>query len=94
MKNIPFQPKDPRIAYIVWGNTTMTFDKDKSYIIGVKEYAGKSETKSVRFDQSFGFNFLNGAVSGFVPTEFKIKEIDCFGAAYYGGVWKGVRLYK
>ncbi len=85
------QPKDPRLAYIVWGNTTQTFDKDKSYIYGVQEY-GKRESKSVRFDQSFGFSFINGAVGGFVPTEFKIKEIDCFGAAYYNGQWRGIRF--
>jgi len=85
------QPKDPRVSYLVWGNSTVTYNEDKSYIMGVKEYS-KRESKSIRFDQSFGFNFNNGSVSGFTPTEFKIKDLDVFGAAYYNGQWKGVRF--
>ncbi len=79
------------MAYLVWGNTTQSFDKDKSYIMGVQEY-GRQSGKSVRFDRSFGFNINNGKVSGFTPTEFKIKSIDAFGAAYYDGQWRGVRF--
>lgn len=89
------EPKDPRVAYFVWGNTTLTYNKEKPFIIGVKEY-GKSKKEVVRFDQSFGisFNLLNGKASakGFLPTVFNIKDIDAFGAAKYNGVWKGVRF--
>ena len=87
------QPKDPRMSYLVWGSTTTTFNEDKSYIYGVQEY-GRRSSKTVRFDQSFGFNLNNKSIGGFVPTEFKIKDIDAFGAAYYNNQWRGVRFVK
>jgi len=87
------QPKDPRMSYFVWGSGTVTFDKDKNYIIGVKEYTNRS-SKTIRFDQSFGIMINNGSVGGFVPTEFKIKDLDMFGACYYNKQWKGVRFVK
>lgn len=89
------QPKDPRVAYFVWGNTTLTYNKEKPFIMGVKEY-GKTSSEVVRFDQSFGFslNFLNGkaGLKGFLPTEFNIKDLDAFGVAKYNGTWKGIRF--
>ena len=87
------QPKDPRIAYMVWGESDMTFDKSKPYIMGVMEYNSVS-SKTIRFDQSFGFSFNNGKVKGFLPSEFKIENIDAFGAALYRGQWRGVRFVK
>lgn len=87
------QPKDPRISYFVWGNTSYTFNKEKPYIMGVKEYSNRS-SKTVRFDRSFGFTLNNFAVTGFLPSEFDIKDIDAFGAAYYNGSWRGVRFIK
>jgi hypothetical protein len=87
------RPTDPRIAYYVWGENNINYNSEKPYIIGVKEY-GRGSHKTVRFDQSCGFNLNNFAVTGFLPSEFKIKEIDAFGAAYYNNRWKGVRFYK
>lgn len=87
------QPKDPRVSYLVWGNTSYTFNEEKPYIMGVKEY-GRSSSKTVRFDRSFGFSINNLSVSGFLPSEFDIHDIDVFGAAYYNGKWKGVRFTK
>lgn len=87
------QPKDPRISYLVWGNTSYTFNQEKPYIMGVKEY-GRRSSKTVRFDSSFGFTINNFSVSGFLPSEFDIHDIDAFGAAYYNGRWKGVRFTK
>lgn len=87
------QPKDPRISYLVWGNTSYTFNQEKPYIMGVKEY-GRRSSKTVRFDRSFGFTLNNFSVTGFLPTEFDIHDIDAFGAAYYNGRWKGIRLIK
>lgn len=87
------QPKDPRISYLVWGNSTTTYNKEKPYIMGVKEY-GRGSSKTVRFDRSFGFSINNFSVSGFLPTEFDIDDIDAFGAAYYEGSWRGVRFVK
>lgn len=87
------KPKDPKISYVFWGNSTNTFNKDKSYLMGVQEY-GRRESKIIRFDVSFGIKINNGNVGGFVPSEFKIKEMDMFGAAYYGGTWKGIRFIK
>lgn len=87
------QPKDPRMSYFVWGSANHTYNKDKSYIIGVQEYTNIS-SKTVRFDRSFGINISNGGVRGFVPSEFKIKDLDMFGACYYDKQWKGVRFVK
>lgn len=61
--------------------------------MGVQEY-GRRESKIIRFDVSFGIKINNGNVGDFVPSEFKIKEMDMFGAAYYGGTWKGIRFIK
>lgn len=85
------QPKDPRIAYMVWGEGDIAFTKAKPYIMGVMEYNSTS-SKTVRFDRSFGFSFNNGSVKGFLPSEFKIENIDAFGAALYRGQWRGVRF--
>lgn len=82
-------PEDPRIAYILWGNTNVTM---KSYLQGVKEYIN-IESKTIRFDQSFGFSYYNGYVTGYLPTEFKINAIDMFGAVYDSNKWKGIRFY-
>lgn len=87
------QPKDPRVTYFVWGNTSYTYDREKPYIMGVKEYSNRS-SKTVRFDRSFGFTLNNFAVTGFLPSEFDISDIDAFGAAYYSGSWRGVRFTK
>lgn len=61
--------------------------------MGVKEYENQ-ESKTIRFDRSFGFNFNNGIVSGFTPTEFIIKDLDMFAACYFNGTWKGIRFTK
>lgn len=84
-------PKDPRIAYYIWGNSEYTFDKARPYIMGVKEY-GSQKSKTVRFSQSFGLNYTGGLITPFLPDKFSIKNIDCFGAVKYNGNWKGVRF--
>lgn len=84
-------PKDPRVAYMVWGESEYSFDKSKPYLMGVQEY-NATDGKTVRFDQSFGFSYVGGGIKGFLPTEFKISEIDAFGAAYYKGQWRGLRI--
>lgn len=85
---------DPMMAYLVWGNTNIEFNKEHPYITGVKEYTN-CKSRSVIFDRSFGFSFSNvGGVSGFLPSEFDIKKLDVFGAAYYDRQWRGVRFYK
>ena len=82
-------PEDPRIAYMLWGNTDVEM---KSYLQGVKEYTNV-ESKTIRFDQSFGFSYYNGFVTSFLPTQFKIKAVDMFGAVYDSNTWKGIRFY-
>ena len=65
------------MAYLVWGNTNIEFNKEHPYITGVKEYTN-CESKSVIFDRSFGFSLSNvGGVSGFLPSEFDIKNWMC-----------------
>ena len=86
-------PEDPMMAYLVYGKSCEVFEKERPFITGVKEYTNR-ESKSVIFDRSFGFSFYNGCVSGFLPSEFDIKKIDVFGAAFYEGEWRGVRFYK
>lgn len=84
-------PKDPRIAYYVWGKDEFTFDKSRPYIMGVCEY-GPQKDKTVRFNQSFGINFIGGLITPFLPDQFSIENIDCFGAVKYNGQWKGIRF--
>ena len=86
-------PKDPIMFNVVWGVSSIKYNKERPLIMGVQEY-GSGSSKTVRFNRSFGFSINNGAVSGFTPTEFDIKKIDAFGAAYYDNQWKGVRFYK
>jgi hypothetical protein len=81
---------DPRIAYIEWGSADIPI---KSYLRGVQEY-NDLESKTIRFNQSGGFYFCNGVVTGYLPSTFAIKDIDVFAAAKYNGNWKGVRYYK
>ena len=81
---------DPRIAYLEWGSANIPI---KTFVRGVQEYSD-IESKTIRFNQSGGFYFFNGAVSGYLPSTIAIKDIDVFAAANVGGVWKGVRFYK
>ena len=39
---------DPMMAYLVWGNTNIEFNKEHPYITGVKEYTN-CKSKSVIF---------------------------------------------
>lgn len=84
------KPDDPRIAYIEWGSASIPI---KSFVRGVQEYSD-IESKTIRFNQSGGFYFLNGAVTGYLPSTFAIKDIDVFASVNFNGVWKGVRFYK
>lgn len=81
---------DPRIAYIEWGSASVPI---KTYLRGVQEYSDL-ESKTIRFNQSGGFYFLNGAIKGYLPSTFAIKDIDVFAAMKYNGAWKGIRFYK
>lgn len=94
--NLQIQPKDPAMSYFAWGNTSTTFSKDRSFIRGVKEY-GRQGSKTIRFAQAVGLTYLSGinnGTIGFIPNEFEIEDIDCFGAAYNEGEWRGVRFTK
>ena len=85
--------KDPRMAYLVWGKTVKKYEKDKSFITGVKEYSNIA-SKTVRFDFSIGFYWNNG-LNFPIPMQissFNIESVDAFGAVYYNGSWKGVRF--
>lgn len=86
-------PTDPKLEYLVWGNSATEFNKEHPYITGVREYS-TCKSKSVIFDRAFGFSILKGGVSGFLPSDFDIKKLDVFGAAYYDKQWRGVRFYK
>lgn len=84
------KPEDPRIAYIVWGTNEESFTEAKPFITGVKRY-GSMSTKVVRFNQSFGFNYM-GIVKPFLPSEFNIEYFDGFGSIKYNGKWLGIRF--
>ena len=84
-------PEDPRIAYLVWGNSDLEFNKSKPYISGVVKY-GECRAKTVRFNRSFGVNINNFIVTPFIPTDFKIEYFDGFGAVKYQGRWLGIRM--
>ena len=84
-------PTEPKMAYLVWGNSSTEFNKEHPYITGVREYSN-CKSKSVILDRSFGLNITNIGISGFLPSEFDIKKLDVFGAAYYDKQWKGIRF--
>lgn len=86
------QPKDPMVAYLIWGTSTYKFDKERPYITGVKEYTS-IKSKSVIFDRSFGVAFYGVVPVPYTPSDFNIENIDAFGAAYYNGQWLGVRFF-
>ncbi len=88
--NKQIKSDDPRIAYLEWGSASIPI---KTFVRGVQEYSNL-DSKTIRFNQSGGFYFLNGAVTGYLPSTFAIKDIDVFAAAYVDGAWKGVRFYK
>lgn len=86
------KPKDPRLAYLVFGKSDVQYSKEKPYIMGVCEYENVS-SKTVRFDVSFGFAYNSGSGLGpMLISTFHIENIDAFGAIYYNGKWKGVRF--
>lgn len=86
------KPTDPMVAYLIWGTTEFKFNKERPYIMGVKEYTSR-KSKSVIFDRSFGISFIGKMPAPFTPSNFDINSIDAFGAAYYNNQWRGVRFY-
>ena len=86
------KPTDPMLAYLIWGTSSTQFNKEHPYIMGVKEYSSR-KSKSVIFDRSFGVAFFGTIPVPYTPSDFDIKSIDAFGAAYYDNKWLGVRFY-
>lgn len=86
------KPTDPMVAYLYWGSSEFTFNKERPFITGIKEYSHK-KSKSVIFDRSFGVSFIGVVPVPYTPSDFDIKSIDAFGAAYYDNKWLGVRFY-
>lgn len=86
------KPTDPMVAYLYWGSTEFTFNKERPFITGVKEYPNK-KSKSIIFDRSFGVSFIGYAPIPYTPSDFDIKSIDAFGAVCYDNKWLGVRFY-
>lgn len=86
------KPTDPIVAYLIWGVSSIKFDKEHPYITGVKEYKSL-KSKSVIFDRSFGVSFYSFVPVPYTPSDFDIKNIDAFGGAYYDNKWLGIRFY-
>ncbi len=86
------KPTDPMIAYLYWCPSQFTFNEEHPYITGVVEYDNK-KSKSVIFDRSFGIAFYGTVPVPYTPSDFKINNIDAFGAAYYNNKWLGIRFY-
>jgi hypothetical protein len=87
--------KSPMAMYVRWGTAKQTFVRH--YITGVEE-SGSGYSKVIRFNRSGGFSIglINGkfSVNKYKPMSFNLKDIDVFGAAYFEGHWRGVRMYK
>jgi hypothetical protein len=87
--------KSPMAMYVRWGTAKQTFVR--SYITGVEEF-GSGDSKVIRFNRSGGFSvgMTNGnfSLNRYKPMSFNLKDIDVFGAAYFEGHWRGVRMYK
>lgn len=86
------KPTDPMVAYLYWSPSQFTFDKEHPYITGVVEYDNK-KSKSVIFDRSFGVAFYGSVPVPYTPSDFDIRNIDAFGAAYFNNKWLGIRFY-
>ena len=86
------KPTDPMVAYLYWGSSESTFDKERPFITGTQEYSNK-KSKSVIFDRSFGVSFKEFVPVPYTPSDFTIKSIDAFGAARHGNKWLGIRFY-
>jgi hypothetical protein len=84
------EAKAPRSLYVM-----QDMKHTKLFFNGVKDFP-KGSGHTVRFDRSFGFtlNILNPSISSYLPSTFDIEHVDMFGAAYYGGQWRGVRFYS
>ncbi len=59
---------------------------------GVKEYTNIS-SRDILFGRSFGCR-IGGGTPWYTPNKFELVEATVFGAAYYNGTWKGVRIIK
>lgn len=86
------QPKDPMLAYLVWGSSSTQFTMEHPYITGVMEYDDIS-SKSVIFNRSFGAHFYGYVPGPYTPTEFNIERIDAFGSVRIEGKWYGIRFF-
>lgn len=94
-KSIPITETDPKMALTVWGKSISKFTREKPIISGVETY-NANPTKTVRFDLSYGIS-LSFGTGGFgmkpmAVSQFKIDEVDAFGAVKYNGKYKGVRF--
>ena len=67
-----------------------------NYVRGINAYNGNHKT--ITFASSGGITFSFGGgktkISPFNPQDFDLKGIKIFGAAKYGGQWKGIRIYQ
>ena len=67
-----------------------------NYVRGINAYDGNHKT--ITFASSGGITFSYGGgkakISPFDPQDFNLKGIKIFGAAKYGGRWKGIRIYQ
>lgn len=62
-----------------------------AFVLTVSSFAFK---KGKRIPMRRSTMSIYGKVKGFLPSEFKIENIDAFGAALYRGQWRGVRFVK
>jgi hypothetical protein len=85
------EANSPRALYVLGSPQELSVFSN-----GIQDY-GRTSSKTIRFDRSFGFtaSFLNGSLSAstYLPSTFEISQIDMFAAVYWGGQWRGVRFY-
>lgn len=83
------QPKRPAVFFIPESGTN-TFRNDLTLAAGLAEYP-KTSTQRLKFLSKGGFSWSGGIPAPIQFSKYDITAIDCFGAIYYNGKWKGVR---
>lgn len=86
-------PKRPALYFVPdEGSSSSTFKNDRTLTAGVEEYSNTSSQR-LKFLSKGGLSWTGAPLPA--PIQFSIYDIDaidCFGAIYYGGKWKGIRF--
>lgn len=84
-------PQDPKYICLLDLETPSAYKTQRIYTVGTEKSAHASRKQFI-INRSFGLTFFNNSILPFTPSTAKFITVDVFGAAYYHGKWKGVRI--